>query len=83
MADQHYPAPAGDIEGDFEALIQELRMEIGSQGPQDSEPTREIPVVEPEESGDSFDEYFDSAFAEMESEMNPQPEPEPEEPVEE
>ena len=77
MADQHYPDPAGDIEGDFEALIQELRMEIGSQGPQDSEPTRGIPVVEPEEPGDSFDEYFDSAFAEMESEMNPQPEPEP------
>ena len=78
MAEQHYPDPAGDIEGDFDALIQELRMEIGAQGPTDSEPTRVLPVVEAEEPRDSFDEYFDSAFGEMESEMNPQPESEPE-----
>ena len=76
MSDQFFNDPTGDIEDEFDALIEELRMEIGSQN---DEPVRETPAPVPEEPHDSFDDYFDSAFAQAEAEMNPQPEPEPEE----
>ena len=74
MSDQIFNDPTEDIEGEFDALIEELRMEIGAQN---AEPVRQAP--EPEEPHDSFDDYFDSAFAQAEAEMNPQPEQEPEE----
>ena len=82
MADQFRKDPAEGIEGELDALIRELRMEIASQ---EVPPVREAPEPEPEApapesdaSQDHFDEYFDSAFAQMESEMNPPPPPAPE-----
>ena len=76
MSDQFFTDPTEDIEDEFDALIEELRMEIGAQN---DAPVRETTAPPPEEPHDSFDDYFDSAFAQAEAEMNPQPEPEPEE----
>ena len=73
--DQFFTDPTEDIEDEFDALIEELRMEIGAQN---DAPDRETTAPPPEEPHDSFDDYFDSAFAQAEAEMNPQPEPEPE-----
>ena len=75
MSDQFFTDPTEDIEDEFDALIEELRMEIGAQN---DAPDRETTAPPPEEPHDSFDDYFDSAFAQAEAEMNPQPEPEPE-----
>ena len=48
MSDQFFTDPTEDIEDEFDALIEELRMEIGAQN---DAPDRETTAPPPEEIG--------------------------------